>query len=321
VVRVILPGVPLLSRDAALAVSDLSGVSLSAVLGAAERRGFRWVLVLPRHVAFVADATSFPRLVRERKVLARFAAAVGDVVPRVVAEAPEVFVQLRERRFGRTGTELERVVSGGTEPEGRAARYREDAPITAAGLRLARELGAVLARLHEACPEGAPEREGLPIRAHDAFDLARAEEVLAEVGDQALLVASRSAHAWWRARPLEEVVVHGDPRMQNVFADPETGALRGLVDVDEVAVADRLHDLRLLHAVRTPFARAAVSAYADASGLEVSDADVARVHVLGLFTHVGWAAPGTAAFARALEALRAAVDVLAPTWPVASPRP
>jgi Ser/Thr protein kinase RdoA (MazF antagonist) len=259
-------------------------------------RNWRWVTVEADRVVFRAtDDAGWLRLEREAEVIERFRRA-GACVPAVHSRARPV--QTRELIAGLSGEGVERLVFGTSELAG-VERYRDDCPLTSAGARLAAELGRALAVMHGA------------IHVSDARKLG--VERFAPVLSAGPLRLVERAMAWLAVRAPEEVVVHGDPHLHNMAVDEQTGALRGLFDFDELAVADRAWDLRYLHSNGLPFARAALKAYSEA-GQPIDEAVVARFHVIAALDHFNFVAPTAERFPAIERWATEAAHALTPYW-------
>lgn len=272
-------------------------------------REWRWVGVAPSTVVVVApDARTWARLSREAEVMTRFRVRAGAVVPRILSADPIARVQRRERADGITGHDIERLVFGTPWLPDSAARYRGDLALTTRGVRLAADLGRTLALFHAVEPGDLVEddRRETEIRA--------AEVVCRELGDGALLRALERAYAWRAALPRDLVASHGDPHLFNVFVDGATGALRTLTDYGDVRLAPRADDLRYLHSCGSPFARAALAAYAAVSGVTVDEDTVGRYHVVAALDHFAFVTPDAPRFPEIVDWANAAIAALAPDW-------
>lgn len=274
-----------------------------------EWREWRWIGVEPAEVVLVApDAPRWERLTREARVIERFRARAGAVVPRILSEDPVARVQRRERGDGVTGHDVERMIFGTPWLPDPAARYRGDLVLTSRGVRLAADLGRTLALLH-AC-------EPLDLAEADRRDTeARAAEVVRrELGGGRLLRALEQAYAWRAALPPDPVASHGDPHLFNLFVDEATGALRMLIDYDDARLAHRADDLRYLHSSGGPFARAALAAYAAVSGHPIDEPTVGRYHVVAALDHFAFVPPDAPRFPGIVDWTIAAIAAFAPDW-------
>ena len=274
-----------------------------------EWREWRWIGVEPTEVVLVApDARGWARLAREARIIEAFRARAGAVVPRILSEDPYRRVQRRERGDGITGHDVERMIFGTPWLPDSATRYRGDLVLTSRGVRLAADLGRTLALLHACDP--------LDLAEADRRDLeARATEaVRRELGGGRLLRALEQAYAWRAALPSDPVACHGDPHLFNLFVDETTGALRTLIDYDDIRLAHRADDLRYLHSCGGPFARAALAAYSAVSGVAVDEDIVGRYHVVAALDHFAFVAPDAPRFPEIVDWTISAIAAFAPDW-------
>jgi hypothetical protein len=255
---------------------------------ALEWRDWRWMAVLPEIVILVAATEEgWTRLRREAALLTAARTMVGPQIASVLLEDPGSFVQIRESLSGLHGHEIEgRIFGIPAQPPMKAVpRFSPDCPLTRWGERFADDLGRTFARLHRAMTAAEGRAAGLlPNRT----DWEKIERVLVELpGVEHLVRALPAARAWDEPRAVEEVVIHGDPHLYNMFAS-EDGRVSGLVDFGDAAVGDRHEDLRYVHSHGARFAEIAIEAYADEAGVAIDPEVVARYHVCSAFGHFAW---------------------------------
>jgi aminoglycoside phosphotransferase (APT) family kinase protein len=274
-----------------------------------EWREWRWIEVTEDRVVLTApDDAAWRRLQREARVMARFRARAGAVVPRVIAADATARVQTRERGAGASGHDVERMVFGGETLPAARQRYQLDAPLTARGARFADDLGRALARMHAADPDELEVLDRRPL-----------EDRAVEVVDRHVGSLSRAiarAYAWHAALSPDPVASHGDVHLFNLFVDADTGALRTIIDYDDMRIAHRADDLRYLHSCGVPFARAALAAYREESGAAIAEETVARFHAVAALDHFAFVAPDAPRFPRIVEWAVAAVRAFAADWAI-----
>jgi hypothetical protein len=277
-------------------------------------REWRWLALLPAHVVFVApDAAGWRRLEVEASLLARLC-GLGPWIPRVLARDEDARMQVRARIDGVGGHAIEAMVFGADARLRAVQRYANDCPITAAGERLAGELGAALAGVHGSISAEQGCALGLPANI-EAVDFDAVALTLREhVGVPLLLAALDHARRWVAALRPDLAVTHGDPNMHNVLADPATGALLGLIDFGDANVAHRWEDLRYLHSNGVPFVRRALRAYAEVAGVSVDEREIGRYHVVSAFHQFMFVPPDAPRFPEIIAWTTSAVRHLAPDW-------
>lgn len=290
------------------------GIAVSASDLAFSWRDWRWLALLSGHVVFVApDAAGWRRLEVEASLLARLC-DVGPWIPRVLMRDEDARMQVRARIDGVGGHAIEAMVFGAGVRLSEVQRYADDCPITAAGERLARELGAALAVVHGSITAEQGRALGLPAST-EAVDFDAVALTLREhVGEPLLLAALDHARRWVGALRPDPAVTHGDPNMHNLLADPATGALLGLIDFGDTNVAHRWEDLRYLHSNGVPFVRLALRAYAEVAGVSVDEREIGRYHVVSAFHHFMRVPPDAARFPEIIAWTSSAVRHLAPEW-------
>lgn len=110
------------------------------------------------------------------------------------------------------------------------------------------------------------------------------------------------------------VAVHGSPDSAHLVIDPDTGALRALLDFDRGQLAAREHDLRTLWWYGTAFARQALIAYREIGHTDIDEVEVRRFHVVSVFEQLAAVDPYSPRFSQIVGTARAAVLGLAPRW-------
>jgi hypothetical protein len=289
------------------AIARLSTVEDSTL--SPEWRRWRWVVALPGDLmAYLADDDDGWRsLAREGVLLRSLAPRVNFGVPAVVLEDPVERLQIRRRTPGGGGFWIEELVFGVPGHVPYAQRLREDFRLTSGGRRLAAEIGRALAQLQAALPAaevaaiGFPEEPFAPI-------LDVVEERLADLpGVADLRTTVVGLRTWVDTLRRDPVLAHGDLYAPNISVVAGTGAFGGVFDFEQSCVAHRLYDFQYLPGFGRPFMEVLLQSYADESGVSVTMADVAPVHVLAALEHVARVAPGTSRWARCLEWARSAV--------------
>jgi aminoglycoside phosphotransferase (APT) family kinase protein len=290
------------------AVPSLSVAELAGVVSA--WRQWRWTLELPGdQIAFIAeDAQGWVRLRREQALLERLASAVSFRVPIIVVVSETAQVQVRRKVPGTTGFAVESVVFGCPDKVPSVVRYQPDCPLTGAGRRLADGLGRALAEMQRAVSAEEALMLGFPTGAYvvmlDAVSARLAgRDELADV--QAAVLSLRR---WCGALRPDAVLCHRDLGMHNMAVDGTTGALCGIFDFDDAAVAHRLEDFKYLPSFGIAFTRLAVGAYAAAGGPSVSLDDVGRFHVLSALEHFLFVPEDSARWPQIVEWARAALN-------------
>lgn len=168
---------------------------------------------------------------------------------------------------------------------------RGDVLPTAAHERAMGGLGRVLRELHslEDCPFERPLAEVIASAADvvrrgavnpqfltDEWRKVPPEELLAEVVAESTYVES----------VLEPVVCHGDACLPNVFFDPETLEVTGLIDLGRLGLADRYSDLALTTIQLHDEWSADPQPFLDAYG--VPEPDPRRLHFFRLLDPLTW---------------------------------
>lgn len=292
----------------AAAVPSLSGVEAADL--AAAWRGWRWTLELPGdRIAFVAeDERGWARLCREQVLLERLAARVSFRVPRIVAVGAAEWVQVRHKVPGTTGFAVEALVFGRPDKVPPAARYQPDCALTGAGQRLACDLGYALAEVQHAVSAEEAMALGFPTGSY----VARLDAVSARLAGRDDLADVWAAvpllRCWFVELQPAPVLCHRDLYVHNFAVDPTTGALSGIFDFDDAAVAHRLEDFKYLLSFGIGFTRLALDAYAGAGRPRLSLDDVGRFHILSALEHFLFVAEDSARWPQVVEWTRAALD-------------
>ena len=276
---------------------------------AARWRGWRWTVELSNDwIAFVAeDNQGWARLRREHKLLERLAAGVSFGVPMIVAVAEAERVQVRRKVPGTTGFAVDAMVFGRPDKAPPAARYQPDILLSPAGQRLAHGLGRALAEMQRAVSA----QEAVTLGVPTTSAIARLDTVrtwLAGRDDLAdVRAAVPSLRRWFEDLEPDPVFCHCDLGMHNMAVDLATGALNGLFDFDEAAVAHRLEDFKYLPSFGLAFTRLALDAYASEGGTRLCLDDVGRFHVLSALEHFLFVAEDSARWPQIVEWTRAAL--------------
>ena len=114
----------------------------------------------------------------------------------------------------------------------------------------------------------------------------------------------------WSATPRADDAHIGQFQAGGFYpgVDPTTGALSGIFDFDDAAVAHRLEDFKYLLSFGIGFTRLALDAYAGAGGPRLSLDDVGRFHLLSALEHFLFVAEDSARWPQIVEWTRAALD-------------
>jgi hypothetical protein len=249
-------------------------------------RWWRWFAELPGEtVAFVAeDEDAWARLAREAALLDSLRSKVAFAVPEVTATDATCRVQVRRKVVGLSGAPVEVLVSGAEEALG-TDRYRADFPVSAAGRRLATDLGRALADLHQAVPADAARALGFPEPSYTAVLDAVASRLAdhPDLGD--LRGAVHSLRQWFAALAPDPVLAHRDVQAHNLAVDPASGGLLGVFDFDDAAVAHRAEDFKYLPSFGPTFTEVAVDAYGRTGEHPPSIEQIRRFHALAALEH------------------------------------
>jgi aminoglycoside phosphotransferase (APT) family kinase protein len=104
-----------------------------------------------------------------------------------------------------------------------------------------------------------------------------------DLGD--LRCAVPALRQWFVALAHAPVLAHRDVHAHNLAVDQDSGALVGLFDFEEAAVAHRAEDFKYLPSFGPTFTEVAVDAYAGAGGCPPSTEQVGRFHFLAALEH------------------------------------
>jgi Ser/Thr protein kinase RdoA (MazF antagonist) len=280
----------------------------SAAMVAASWRSWRWMVDCPgNRIAWIAeDDEGWDRLRREGELIATLAAS-GCQVPRVIGVDEAARLQVRSRLPGISGNAIESLVFGDAARVSSAARYHINSPLTKAGRILARDLGAEIAALHRA-----PVEQARIMGFRDTSYLETLNQIERRLARSALIrdfgTAIPQLRDWFAALADDPVIALGDIQMHNMGVDATTGALAGLFDFDDAAVAYRLEDLKYLPSFGVAFTRVALEAYSAAGGRPVDLEEVGRMHVLSALEHFTFVDNASARWAEVIEWSHAAID-------------
>jgi aminoglycoside phosphotransferase (APT) family kinase protein len=262
---------PITPETVSSALQTVAGLTVPPGELRLERRHWRWVARLPDQVlVFIPDsATAVERLGREGRLLQLLASRVSFGVPRVDDTGPSLQVRT--------------IVPG--EQVGGEGRERAFADLPQ-GMRLADDLGRALGELHGALTKEQAEEIGLAYA--DPLPDAEALRVrlVGKLSDPLFAaVFTRVLELYRETEPpsADIVVTHGDVWGGNMAVDLETGALNGLFDFDDAALADRHVDFMYVHSFGDQFARRALAAYARETGQELSWQRTAVYHAAAAF--------------------------------------
>lgn len=269
-------------------IASETGLRVEASALEFEWREWRWMAVGAEVVVLVAGSYSaWPRLEREASLMSAVRRTAGASIPEILVADPEARLQVREAKSGLHGHEIEAQIFGlpsGAQMEA-APRFAPDCPLTPWGEAFALDLGRTLARFHRAMDAAQGSAVGfVPFRVNwDSI-----ERRLHELdGVDHLRRALPAARAWDESIRVEEVVLHGDPHLYNMFAATD-GKLSGLIDFGDAVIGCRREDLRYVHSEGPRFASIAMWAYQEESGVKIDPEDVARYHVRSALDHFAW---------------------------------
>jgi Phosphotransferase enzyme family len=272
-----------------------------------EWRNWRWVEHLPDgRIAYRAgDEAGWTRLSAEAELLRRLRPRVSFAVPEVVATDQGNRRQVRRKTAGANGFWIEELVCGLPGHVPYAARLRPDFPITVAGRRLAGDLGRAIAELQRALSPA--EAAGLGLA--ETTYLPDIDEIHACLEDDATLADLRPAahltRVWFQALPADPVFTHGDLYAPNLAVDETTGALAGIFDFDQAAIAHRLDEFKYLPGFGLPFMMVLLEAYEAHGGRTIGMSDLWCIHAYAALEHLTRVARGTLRWSRVVEWSRA----------------
>jgi aminoglycoside phosphotransferase (APT) family kinase protein len=253
------------------ALQAIAGLEVSPGEVRLERRDWRWVASLPDHaLAFIPDSIpAAERLAREGKLLQLLASRVSFGLPRIRYAGPNLQVRIMI-----PGAQV-----GG---EGRERAFA-DLP---QGMRLAEDLGRALGELHGALSRMEAAEIGLtdahPLPDGDAL-CARLEGKLSDPLFAAVFRGLLEVYRDTEPADTDIVPTHGDLWGGNMAIDPATGALNGLFDFDDAALADRHIDFMFFHSFGDRFVRRALRSYTNQTGHDPSWRHTAIYHAVAAF--------------------------------------
>jgi aminoglycoside phosphotransferase (APT) family kinase protein len=262
---------PVTPETVSAALRSRAGLTLPPSELRLEQRHGRWIARLPGNIlALVADnASAAARLAREAKLLRLLGSRVSFGLPSIQYDGPDLQVR----------TLVPGAQVGG---EGR----ERDFAARPQAMRLASDLGSALAQLHGALTrEEAEEFGSANIDTLPTADALRArlegklpEPVTANAFDRLL-----DLHRAYEPREDDIVLAHGDLWGGNMAVDPDTGALKGLFDLDDAGLADRHVDFMYFHSFSDAFARRALASYAAEGDQFASWEQAAIYHAVAAF--------------------------------------
>lgn len=261
--------------------------SLSAEGASVSWRWWRWLVdISEEHLAFVAeDETAWERLCREEALLAQIAPRMSVQIPSVVLRDEALKVQVRKKVFGLCldVTAAEKIVFG-REGLSSRERYLPSCPLTREGARLAVTLGRATAALHQAIT--VEEATALGFGIHSPVQML--EEVEAQIAPSPELsdigATLFGVKRWFGGLERLPALCHRDIQSYN-FVVAEDGALLGLFDFEDAAVAHRAEDLKYFISYGIPFTEVALEAYSAAGGAPLSLETIGYFHALSALEH------------------------------------
>lgn len=254
----------------------------------------------------VEDDEGWIRLRREGELIATLMAA-GCRVPRVTGVDEVARLQFRSKLAGISGSAIEHLVFGESSSVSSAARYQLNSPLTGAGRVLARDMGSLLAALHrapvdKACILGL--RSASYLTMLDQID----RQLLRSALPRDLRIAVLRLRDWFAALPDDPVIALRDIQMHNMAVDGSTGALAGVFDFDDAAIAHRLEDFKYLPSFGVAFTRVTLEAYSAAGGPPLGLDGVGRFHVLSALEHLTFVDNASPRWAEIIEWSHTALD-------------
>ena len=244
----------------ATSVSALAALRIRVALGQVkvEQREDWWLVRLPkdRLAFFAATEQGRERLVRERRVLRLLAGKCGFQVPRIMTEGSGGSVSVRE------------AVPGLVDPARIYRKVLRDAEVAD---EIGRALGEILAEQHQRVIQ-ADVAGWLPGSPDWPRSRGWIRQRLGLLNDDRLIQAADRVLERYEALEIPEsdcALVHADIGFHNIALDPDTFAVRGLLDYEGAAWADRHHDFRYLAVfgdTPCPLLDSAISAYKAATG-------------------------------------------------------
>jgi aminoglycoside phosphotransferase (APT) family kinase protein len=194
-------------------------------------------------------------------------------------------LQIRRKISGLSGFEVEDVIFGRPGKLTVAERYSDALVSTPSGERLASDLGRAIFGVQQAMTAqdarafGFPETDYLEVLASVGSSLGSR----AEFG--ALAHELSALRTWFAELPGDSVLTLRDLQMHNIAIHRASGALEGVFDFDDAAVAHRLEDFKYLPSMGKHFTTVALDAYAAAGGPRLHLAEVWRFHVFSALEH------------------------------------
>lgn len=152
--------------------------------------------------------------------------------------------------------------------------------------RLASDLGCALAQLHRALTrEETAEFGPANIDTLPAADVLRTRLDGKLPNPTAASAFDRLLDLYRAYAPSDDdlVLAHGDLWGGNMAVDPDTGALKGLFDLDDAGLADRHVDFMYFHSFSDTFTRRALAAYTAEGGKPIRWKQVAVYHAVAAF--------------------------------------
>ena len=248
------------------------GINVAPERISLEWRSWRWLAHLPDdRVAYIAGTMdSAKRLAKENAVLNLLKDRVSFGIPFVEFSSSSDRLQVRRKIPGIQ-------VGGGPEKVFGNSKL---------GPRLASDLGRAFAELHQAL--GPDECEAMGIGQGSTLPLAhdlerRLSNKLPEPDEADALSFVLTRYRTLEIPKKDFVFTHGDPWGGNFAVDPETGALNGLFDFEEMAIDDRNLDLRYLHSFGIDFKDRAIAAYARSASGSPSAERMNLYHLVSAF--------------------------------------
>jgi len=113
---------------------------------------------------------------------------------------------------------------------------------------------------------------------------------LADAESERFLARTIAEYEVQSVAPDELALLHNDLIPHNCLADPDTGALTGIVDFGDACIGDRHQDFQYLEGLVGPKSlEAAIRRYETITGRSLSRRRVALYHALAMLSHVAFA--------------------------------
>ena len=240
----------------------------------------KWIVVGDSWVArFPKSNEAAAGMARERGLLSRLAGRTTAAIPRPLHVGGRVAFDICTKVPGRSLWD-----------EGREPWRMWPATWQA---RCAEELGAFVAELQAALTikDARALGCGPPAFPYPPSELgSRLSGRLADAESERFLARTIAEYEVQSVAPDELALLHNDLIPHNCLADPDTGALTGIVDFGDACIGDRHQDFQYLEGLVGPKSlEAAIRRYETITGRSLSRRRVALYHALAMLSHVAFA--------------------------------